>query len=602
MKRFSIYIFTALLFSIYFSFPSQAFAIAKFNTKFQNYYRVDPDGNTHVSFVIDQINNLSVVYATDFGLNINETKVSNVKVTDEGIIIIPDVVKTLNQTTISFTFANKVVGKDKDHSFIIEYDTTDIATKFGNTWQINIPKLESDENVSSQTVVLSVPSNFPIPAYIDPKPDTVDKNAYYFSSNVLGNKAISAVFGQTQFYQGKLAYHLNNPSTIKSNTEIALPPDTAYQTVYYKNLNPKPDSISIDEDGNYLARYSLNPTANLDVNLDFLVKLNFTPKPSVSEPQDKYLQSNSTWNFDNSVFSSPDINNLVSAKSIYDFVADKMKYDYSKVNRQKSQKVPAAESLINSQSAICTDFTNVYVSLARKAGIPARELEGYAISENPDLKPISTTQDILHSWPEYFNRSNNTWTQIDPTWANTTRGVDYFNKLDFNHIVFVIHGVNPDYPIPAGGYKNSNTNTKDITIEPSEPDTFPNPEFSLHVGKQENNQLSMLISNSQGVSYSGNTIASQTNYIKETEQDFTVAPFGTTEIKITLQKRPLLVAVNTKAIIYLNGVPFEQQITVNSLIPEGALFAVTAIFLGSIAFTSRYIHLRKRKQKTSLYR
>ena len=139
MRRISFCFFTALLFAISFSLPQHALAIAKFNTKFQNYYRVDPDGNTHVSFVIDQINNLSVVYATDFGLNINETKVSSVKVSDEGIIVIPDVVKTLNQTTISFTFANKVVGKDKDHSFIIEYDTTDIATKFGNTWQVNIP-------------------------------------------------------------------------------------------------------------------------------------------------------------------------------------------------------------------------------------------------------------------------------------------------------------------------------------------------------------------------------------------------------------------------------------------------------------------------------
>jgi len=602
MKRFSIYIFAALPFFVFFSFPQKSLAIAKFNTKFQNYYQVSPDGNTHVSFVIDQINNLSVVYATDFSLNINETKVSNVKVNDEGIIVIPDVVKTLNQTTISFTFANKVVGKDKDHNFIIEYDTSDIATKYGNTWQVNIPKLESDENVSSQTVVLTVPDNFPVPAYIDPKPDTVDKNAYYFSSNVLGNKAISAVFGQTQYYQGQLAYHLSNDLLTKSTTDIALPPDTAYQTVDYRNLDPKPESITVDEDGNYLAKYLLNPGSKITVILDFLIKLNFNPQPTSVEPSEKYLQSNSIWNYDNGVFATSDIANLVSAKSIYDFVVDKMKYDYSKVNRQQSQIVPAAESLINSQSAICTDFTNVFVALARKAGIPSRELEGYAISENPDLKPISTTQDILHSWPEYFNRANNTWTQIDPTWANTTRGIDYFNKMDFNHLVFVIHGLNPNYPIPAGGYKNSDENTKDITIVPSDPVIFPDPHFSLQYLKQDQQQIQILVNNSVGVSFTGNTIVNQTDFIKETEQTITVPPFGTTTLKITLQKQPLLGSIATKAIIYINGQRYEQAITVEPIIPQGVLFAVAGLLLAGVAFTARHLHFRRQSQKTALYR
>lgn len=591
-----------LLFSFLFILPSRVSAIAKFNTQFKNYYRVDQNGNTHVSFVINQTNNLSVVYATDFGLNINETKVSNVKVTDEGIVIIPDVVKTLNQTTISFTFANKVVGKDKTHSFIIEYDTTDIATKYGSTWLINIPKLESDENVSSQTVVLTVPQSFPVPAYIDPKPDTIDNNAYYFNSNTLGNKAIGAVFGQTQYYQGTISYYLSNSSAVRSVSEIALPPDTAYQTVYYQNLDPKPEIITTDEDGNYLARYLLNPGSKLSIKLNLAVKLNFVPKSTAVQPSDKYLQSNTTWNYDNGVFANPDISNLVSAKTIYDFVIDKLKYDYGKVNRQKSQKVPSAESLINSQSAICTDFTNLFVALSRKAGIPARELEGYAISENPDLKPVSLTQDVLHAWPEYYNRLNDTWTQIDPTWANTTRGIDYFNKLDFNHIVFVIHGINPDYPVPAGGYKNPNENTKDISILPIDPISFPDPEFTLQNLKPENGQASVQITNTRGVSYSGNTITDQTNYIQQTEQLITIPPFGTAKLKINFQKRPLLGSVDSKAIIYINGTRYEQTITVEPIIPQGVLFAVSALILGLIALTARHLHLRRRRQKTALYR
>lgn len=593
----------ALLFFIFsLIFAPTSDAIVKFSTDFQNYYRVDQSGNTHVTFLINQKNNLSVVYATDFGLNINETKVSNVKVTDEGTIIIPEIVKTINQTTISFPFANKVVGKDKVHSFMIEYDTTDIATKFGNTWQVNVPRLETDENISSRTVIVSVPENFPVPAYIDPKPDTINKNTYYFNGSSLGNKTISAVFGQTQFYKGNISYHLVNDSKTKVSSEIALPPDTAYQTVYYEKLEPKPLKITVDEDGNYLAKYSLEPNSNLEISLSLFVKLNFLPKSTTQTPSDKLLLSNAIWNFDNGVFTTPDIKNLTTPKAIYDFVTAKMKYDYEKVNRQKSQKTPAAESLINNQSAICTDFANVFVSLARKAGIHSRELEGFAISENPDLKPLSLTQDVLHAWPEYYNKSTNTWVQVDPTWSNTTRGIDYFNKLDFNHIVFAIHGINPDYPIPAGGYKYKQEKTKDIAIDPAEAVAFPEPSFSITTSKQEGRELIFEINNLSGVSYSGNTITEKNEYIAETEQFITVPPFGITDLKIKLIKQPIVGQIKTKAIIYINGIRFEQSVIIAPSVPQTALLAVIGFLLGLTAFIARRIHLRRRKQKTVVYR
>lgn len=602
MRRILVKLQIILIFATIYIYPSKAFAIVKFNTDFQNYYRVDPNGNTHVSFIINQKNNLSVVYATDFGLNINETKVSNVKVTDEGTVIVPEIVKTINQTTISFPFANKVVGKDKVHTFTIEYDTTDISTRFGNTWQVNIPRLETDENITSRTVVLTVPETFPVPAYIDPKPETINKNVYFFNGSSLGNKTISAVFGQTQYYKGNISYHLVNDSNTKISTEIALPPDTAYQTVYYEKLDPMPLQITTDEDGNYLGRYTLDGNSEKEINLSIYLKLNFLPKSTNKVPSEKYLLKNNTWNYDNGIFSTPEIKNLTTAKSIYDYVVDKMKYDYEKVNRQKSQKTPAAESLINNQSAICTDFANVFVSLARKASIPSRELEGFAISENPDLKPVSLTQDVLHAWPEYFNQATNAWIQVDPTWSNTTRGVDYFNKLDFNHIVFAIHGMNPDYPIPAGGYKYKQEKSKDISIEPIESLSFPDPSFELNFSKQVGNILILTINNNQGVSFSGNTITEKGDFFAETEQEITVPPFGTSEIKLKLSKKPLLRQIKTKAIIYINGSPHEQSIVISPQVPTLALFAVGPVVLGGLTLLARYIYLRRQRQKTVIYR
>ena len=54
---------------------------------------------------------------------------------------------------------------------------------------------------------------------------------------------------------------------------------------------------------------------------------------------------------------------------------------------------------------------------------------------------------------------------VDPTWGNTTGGIDYFNALDFDHLAFVVKGENSNYPIPAGGYKFSeNEKTKDVSV------------------------------------------------------------------------------------------------------------------------------------------
>ena len=601
MTKLSVALFIFLSLCTLFLRPKRVEAIAKFNTIYQINYQVEESGNTHVNFVISQRNNLSVVYATDFGISVNETKLKNIKVKDEGIQITPDVLKTLNQTTISFPFVSKIVGKDKLHNFTIEYDTTDIATKQGNTWQIDIPRLEQDENVSDQIVTLTVPPEFTAPAYIDPKPDIVNGNIYYFSGKKVGNKPISAIFGKTQYYRGKIIYHLQNNEKEKVQTDIALPPDTSYQTVYYEKLEPRPIKIYTDNDRNILATYLLNPNENLDVNLDLVIKLNFNPSQTLTQPSEEYLKKNSIWNFDNSIFSSPELKNINSPKSIYDFVVDKMKYDYGKINRQRPVRSPAAESLINYVSAICTDFTDVYVSLARRSGIYARELEGYAISENPDLKPISLTQDVLHAWPEYYDKERATWIQIDPTWANTTRGIDYFNKLDFNHVVFVIHGSQPEYPVPAGGYKNGEK-TKDISIEPIDEVTFPTPVFKVQFIKQEGGELLFSVSNLSGVSYSGNAKVNSDTFLETSEQIMDIPPYSEKSFRVRSKKQPFISITDLKVIIYINGQPYESTASLGSVTAPGLILAGIGGVLGITFIGSWGLHLRRQKQKTTLYR
>jgi hypothetical protein len=88
-------------------------------------------------------------------------------------------------------------------------------------------------------------------------------------------------------------------------------------------------------------------------------------------------------------------------------------------------------------------------------GIPARELNGYAIAtEGNNKTPLSINLkggDLLHAWPEFYDVEFG-WVPVDPTWGNTS-GIDYFTKLDTNHFVFVIKGLDSELPLPAGAYK-----------------------------------------------------------------------------------------------------------------------------------------------------
>ena len=87
--------------------------------------------------------------------------------------------------------------------------------------------------------------------------------------------------------------------------------------------------------------------------------------------------------------------------------------------------------------------------------------QGFGFSQDPKLRPLSLVSDILHSWPEYYDLKSQLWIPVDPTWENTS-GIDYFSSFDLNHITFVIHGKDPEYPLPAGTYKTENS--RDVAI------------------------------------------------------------------------------------------------------------------------------------------
>ena len=223
--------------------------------------------------------------------------------------------------------------------------------------------------------------------------------------------------------------------------------------------------MQVDSDGNWIAKYKLSSRQRLDVvasgQVQIFASIRSYPKPTEDSLNENLIET-FFWQTTN-----PEIVNLAKTyntpRKIYDFVSTKLKYDYSRV-KANVERLGAVKALENPNSAICMEFTDLFIAIARAAGIPAREIDGYAYTENPEIQPLSLVNDVLHAWPEYYNFKSEAWIPVDPTWGSTTGGVDYFNKLDLRHFTFVIHGKNDSIPYAAGSYKLGSNPQKDVFV------------------------------------------------------------------------------------------------------------------------------------------
>jgi len=242
-------------------------------------------------------------------------------------------------------------------------------------------------------------------------------------------------------------------------------------------------------------------------------------------------------------------NELKTPKKIYEYVVDKLSYDFSRVE-SNSPRLGALEALKNPDSAVCLEFSDLFIALSRSAGIPARQINGYAYTDNSSQRPLSFVKDILHAWPEYYDYEKSAWIMVDPTWGNTTRGVDYFDLLDFDHFAFVISGENSSYPVPAGGYKSeSDLNKKDVDVKISKAFTPKGSSLNPKLNIKSIVIAGFPINATVTIENTGDVISSQTETLvtsekltpgKQTLITGGIPPFGSKDISFSFDKTSFL--------------------------------------------------------------
>jgi len=478
MRR-TFVVLVVLLLSIFLSGSTNpVLADSNFYTSLHTSYTANTQGITTVSHLIKLTNKTPTLYARQYALKISSPSISKVTVMNNGQVIPAEVVTSNNLTSIGITFPDEIVGEGKSRTIEITYQNPDSSLISGKVLEVLVPKLASAEEYDEYYVTLYTPKAYGQPTRTTPSSSSTGENetSYITAFQPQGGESVNALFGSSQVFKMNLRYHLQNTGPNPGLAQVALPPDTLYQKLLYETLDPTPQKMEVDADGNWIATYEIPAQSTTTVNTVARALVTLSPNQNrpQSPPSSSLTKSQDFWESKDPLIQDLAAQNQ-TPREMYTFVVDQLSYDYSRLAGD-ANRLGAKAALDQPAQANCQEFTDVFIALSRANNIPARRLTGYAHTENSVLRPLSLVEDILHAWPEYYDKSKGTWIQIDPTWGNTTGGSNYFDQFDLNHVVFAINGSSSGTPYPAGSYKLADTNTKDVEVvfDQSFPATTPN--------------------------------------------------------------------------------------------------------------------------------
>src|SRR3989344_1408938 len=482
----------SLFFAIFFlTLPPNILADGEFQTDYNVNYKVDENGQTEVIQTITLENKTANYYADRFELKIGSIKVEGVNAQDGIGAIEPQVKFEENVSTIALKLNERVIGLGKKVTINLSYTSSELAAKSGQIWEVSIPRLAKSPDLNNYSTQLSVPGTFGPVAFAVPEPKTQSETAkvqtFTFDKDQLTSSGISMSFGQNQVFEFTPNYFLENSNLTSATGEITLPPDNNYQKIVLSKIEPAPENIIVDEDGNFIAKYKLAPKKQINITASGYVEVFSKPFRNIdtkltSEEKEKYLQPQSYWETDSALIKEK-AQELKTPREIYNFVVDHLKYSDERLNLAKIDRLGVLAGMNDPNIAVCMEFTDLFIAISRAAGIPAKEIVGFAYTQNTRLRPLSFAAqgDLLHAWPAYWDDEIG-WIQVDPTWGSTSGGLDFFNKMDFNHVTLAQRGLSSTLPYPAGSFKkqaDEDKKTVDITFATELPYKTTTPELSL---------------------------------------------------------------------------------------------------------------------------
>lgn len=453
-----------LLFFVLYFFSNPVFAANEFSTSYDIVYSVNSDGTTDVIENIKLKNLTDKFFPSSFSVTLPGTEITDILAADsQGNLEVTTATESAS-TKVNVKFSNQqIIGLNKEYAWSLKFKDKGIARSLGKVWSVNLPKISQQTQVENLALTLSVPSSFGDPDFISPKPGRVTESGgkinLSFTRNELLASGISAIFGNSLNYQFDTSFILKNATIFPKYEKLVLPGNSAYQKAYLTNIDPRPENTSVDDLGNTIATFKVNPGKEYEVKVRGNIQtfLNSQYKDVLTQKEREFYSGESKfWDKNN-----PNIKNKLSeimtgkspvddfekARLIDKYVSGFLQFDPSRIEKNDFVRFGSVTALNNPEKALSAEFIDLQSALLRAAEIPTRQVIGFALKAG-EGKPFSYSNQNLHTWVEFFD-PNRGWVISDPAWESTTRGADFFAFNDLNHLALAYSNGKEDFLLPT---------------------------------------------------------------------------------------------------------------------------------------------------------
>ncbi len=464
-------------------------------------YTINPDGVATVDYHIQLTNLSDTLYVTSESLTTTQTDIYNLNVINSlGISQKFTVTKTSNTATITTTFSNPAVGQGSSDDWHIVYNTKQIASNIGHTWNILVPGFgdRGSLNINNLQIAITVPKNFGNINFASPAPSKTQDNGnnltYVYQSDKIDASGINLILGDAETYKFTFNYPITNTDSNTQVYTIAVPPDTPLQSTTFTNISPQPDTFTINSDGDYILTYKLPSKKSGTIHVEgisivyatngLLQKKRTTPIQLSSSDQQTYTQAMKYWDVNNpqvqvlsQKLTANLTNNTDKARAIYDYLVKNFTYNRSALFDKNRQRKGSLYALAHPKDVICQEYVDTFVALARAAHIPAVMEAGYGNT----LSPLDTLPDnVLHAWALYYDPDYG-WVPVDPTWGSTS-GENFFGNIGSSHYALAAYGHSSTDPILVLAFIANSDSSNNIKLLPTNESYVSNPGYSLASG------------------------------------------------------------------------------------------------------------------------
>lgn len=356
-----------------------------------------------------------------------------------------------SNTDVLFELNNSVVKPDIPLEIKITYE---MKTDLEDAYNISSKVLDTTTN----SVIIKYPKEKGEPLWTsDPLSNIKLVNeSYLVTINKPVYQSISLLFGRSILYEFSISRTFQNSTTENQTFELVIPPDTKDQSIIWGEISPLPNSSIIDDDGNYIFKYLVQPEKTVDCKIDgYIEKLVSTESQTlksyltketgywkvVNTSESKRVQSYMSKkgvvlpdNFED-VEELDSINKELFYKHIYKYIVEKLSIEKDLQLGIENAARLGAETLVESpQNAKPLDYADFYIALLRKYNVPSRLVIGY-------VSKISgyTSDGFYHYWVEYFDSSKNRWITADPFLEDYLEKDLYKNDF-YDHITVLRRG------------------------------------------------------------------------------------------------------------------------------------------------------------------